>query len=335
MKIFIKIFAIVFLVQIHACIDPIPFEDSNDQGILVVDGLITDQPPPYNLKISRTSQLSEYKAIPETNAIAIIRDQYGNEDRLTEISDGVYQTNNINGTVGTAYTLVLTLSNGETYESLPEILPSVPEIEEFYYEYVTWMERVGQITNTEAMRDGFQVYVDTNDPEETQNFYRWKTKGTMELFSSIPAPGCCAICFKRYTKFSNEIVLDDDTYINGNKIKKRPILLLPNSSASRVYIEVEQYALTSSAYEFWKLVGQQYTNVGTIFDAAPAKIRGNIRCMSDPEKEVLGFFGASSVTKKNMIIHRSKYPSANQEVKDGDCRLLWPGATTDLPEEFL
>jgi len=47
-------------------------------------------------------------------------------------------------------------------------------------------------------------------------------------------------------------------------------------------------------------------SLGTIFDAQPSELSGNMHCLSDSKELVIGFITASSVEEKRMFITRSE-----------------------------
>jgi hypothetical protein len=73
-------------------------------------------------------------------------------------------------------------------------------------------------------------------------------------------------------------------------------------------VEVEQLSLSEEAYDFWKLVQAQQRAMGSIFQPNSVKVKGNIKCVSDPKKGVLGVFSVSGVSRKSLFIDRSEVP---------------------------
>ena len=65
---------------------------------------------------------------------------------------------------------------------------------------------------------------------------------------------------------------------------------------------MQQYALTQAAYQYWTLFEQQRTRTGSLFDPQPASIEGNVRLQSDTTTLALGYFGASAVSRRRLII---------------------------------
>ncbi|HKL38440.1 MAG TPA: DUF4249 family protein, partial [Bacteroidales bacterium] len=105
------------------CTEPYEHEVDDFENVLVIQGMITNQPGPYRVKISRTMGLSEKhpEAYRETGAVVTISDEKGNFETLTEKAPGIYQTdpNGIQGNIGHEYVLTVYTADGSNYESEP------------------------------------------------------------------------------------------------------------------------------------------------------------------------------------------------------------------------
>ena len=91
----------------------------------------------------------------------------------------------------------------------------------------------------------------------------------------------------------NRITVVSDRDFNGNKIYM-PISFVEHFSNDFYLIHIHQYSLTENAYKFWDALYGQSSNVGSIFDPQPARIKGNLFYIDDTEAPVHGFFGASA-----------------------------------------
>jgi len=280
---------------------------------LVVEGQITDQPGPYIVKLTRTADYS-YKAINllETGAVVTIEDNQGNRETLREQAPGgTYQTraDGIRGVAGRSYKIVIQTRSGTRYESLPEVITAAPPILKLYSEY-----RNEFVPNTFVRKQGWDVYLDTKDPETTGNYYRWEwahyeaisvCQKTQLGSGRITGLYCCTPCWD-ITRCYDCISVNSDANINGRAISKQLILRVPYTSTAPYYVEVEQQALSRGAYLFWKSVGQLVNSTGGLFDAAPQTVRGNIRSTTDPNAVVYGYFGATGVSRMPFYVDRSR-----------------------------
>jgi hypothetical protein len=286
---------ITMAILLSGCETPIHIEYSVPEPAVVVDGLITDQPGPYEVKLTYTAAYavnSEGNNRPVTGAMVVIEDDAGNADLLTEYNPGNYITpvGGIQGVVGRSYTLRITLVDGKEIESYPEKLLPVPPIDSLYYDFQPV---------TPNQLQGHQVYAAVNDPEDEMNYYRWKWQGYY-IFYMINEINDVIACFQKEFDI-NKININSDRYIDGN-VLFQPIALIPHFANDYYLIQVFQQSLTGDAYEFWDQVNEQGTQIGSIFDQIPSKIRGNCYYTDDLEETVYGYFGASSIIQKNLMM---------------------------------
>lgn len=61
--------------------------------------------------------------------------------------------------------------------------------------------------------------------------------------------------------------------------------------------------------------------LGSIFDAQPSEISGNLHCISNPDEQVIGFVGCTTETEKRIFIDRSTQLPQSQVIFSGyeDC----------------
>jgi hypothetical protein len=176
------------------------------------------------------------------------------------------------------------------------------------------------------------VYLDTKDPQEPGNYYRWEwthynytevcQKTEVPGASYYTGVGCCSPCWD-ITRCYNCISLNSDVNINGQSISRQLIMQVPYTSTSRYYLEVQQQALSRGAYQYWKSVRQLVSNNGGLFDAAPATIRGNVRCVNDPALAAYGYFGATGISEQYINVDRR----SGQGIPDLDLPVTIPYPT--------
>lgn len=151
---------IIFLISILAlfitsCEDVVNLDLPDGEVQLVVDGSITNQPGEKRVRLTTSSNYFDNKETPKvTGALVLLYDQTGVVDTLTEKEAGIYTTNYI-GKVGSTYHIYIRTKEGEEYESQPEILQSVPEIDSIYYEYKE---------KTAFEDEGYYVMINTSEP---------------------------------------------------------------------------------------------------------------------------------------------------------------------------
>jgi Domain of unknown function (DUF4249) len=88
-----------------------------------------------------------------------------------------------------------------------------------------------------------------------------------------------------------------------------PLAFIPNGSRklSVLYsINVTQNSWTKAGYEFLERMKKNTEGTGSIFDAQPSELKGNIRCISNPGEPVIGFVNISNTEEKRVFIRNDQ-----------------------------
>jgi len=178
---------------------------------------------------------------------------------------------------------------------------------------------------------GLRLGVFTNDPAGQRNFYRWRVRGTFDVFTQperhvvlgeISNPNanvavrniywvpkdCCARCWINFDLGS--LFISDDRLKNGQRFFKETALLPVTAFIfqNRGLFEIEQSSLTFEAFQFYQGIQRQVDKVGSIFDTAPALSISNVSNPDDPNDLVLGYFVVSAVSIKKKWINKRDIP---------------------------
>jgi hypothetical protein len=320
---------------VMACVDPLNIKLPTPQTRLVVDGLITNQPGPYQVKLfySKEFNSSEQNYFPVVQAQVSIFDDHQSKYNLTEISPGIYETNanELMGEIGKSYYLYVETKTGIQYQSSTQKITNPGEINNLYFEFLN--------DERPNFDDVLKVYVDSKGTLEDDNLFRWRwstiyeAKSYPELYvvdvpggGTRPAPlpcsgyiyrgqlikiGECTCCICWSYNYSNGAIVSHNSYVSESQFNKQYLGSIPVTSMhfyDRYYIEVQQMSLSEEAYGFWSLIEKQQEGATDIFQPNAIKIRGNIKGVTNPDEEVLGFFGASGVTSKSLYIPKSVVP---------------------------
>lgn len=297
-------------IALATCVDPYSPDIRTSPIKLIVDGLLTDGPGPYTVTLALSEPYNnERGTLPVNSAQVYVEDQTGQRYDYTPRGSGIYQSDSssFRGQAGYTYILFVRASDGSLYRSKPELLRAAPPIDTAYTEYYS-------ATNSAGIRvAGFDVFIESTDPDTTGNFYNWnwthydsidyclqRLDGETRVMYLSP---CCDPCWtvKRCNGCINVL---SDAFVNGNTIK-RQVATIPYNSKSDYFMVIDQYALSRDAYQFWQLVNGQINNSGGIFDQPPATVPGNIYLPEDPEEQVLGFFAAAGLSRKSVYLKRN------------------------------
>ena len=315
---FTKYFLLITLaVIVMTCVEPYTPSLEKYEDVLVIDGLVTNAQGPYTVKLSRSFRYNDPFGSPESDAYILLMDNQGNTTGFTEESPGIYRSGNpdFQGVIGRSYKLYVNTLSNEEYESEYVELKAVPGIENLYAQ----LEEHPATGGTET---GFQIYVDSYDPQNNTRYYRYEYEETWEFY--VPYPS-----LYRYTygeliprtesvhrcwmeNRSTAIMTFTTDKLEQDVIEAFPVCFVSTSTnrlRAKYSILVKQYSLTGESYQFWEQMKNTHQNTGTLFDPQPTQINGNLYSLHDTETPVLGFFEASAVSEKRIFISRSDLPS--------------------------
>ena len=93
-------------------------------------------------------------------------------------------------------------------------------------------------------------------------------------------------------------------FSTSTMLEKHPIVLLTYNSAQYLdsvqqkpynwIIILDEYGLSKESYDFHEKLNRQFTADGTLFEPVISQVYGNIKCITDPDKNVMGFFDLNS-----------------------------------------
>ena len=345
MKTKFSIYLFLLLVLTEACITPITnFEQVAAKSFLTVEATISDEQGVQKVRLYNSAEkLIGSFFEPITKAKVYITDEKGVREDLTEQSaKGTYLTSTkFVGRVGGTYTLNIETANGKKYQSTPETMKAVPEIENV----ITQFQVLDNYAKGDARRGGFNIYVDLQDPATPGDNYQWYWKhyekanicetcigGTYDfrlntcIYPRIPTEQsysyqCDGDCWD--ISFSTDLNIFSDTYLNGQRISGKQVARVPFDGYSPYYLQFEQRAITRNSYNYYQSLTAQTQNNGTLFDVpAETRFSFNIKSLTNPEEKILGIFDVYSVRKKIFYIDRrlgvpaGEAPVANQILGD-------------------
>ena len=110
---------IILLLSSTACVDEYWPKLDKYEDLLVVDGMITNFPGPYTIKLSISSSVDNPMYIPFGGATVIIADHLGNNEILSETDEGTYTTSlsGIQGIIGRKYRIEIETADNKNYKS--------------------------------------------------------------------------------------------------------------------------------------------------------------------------------------------------------------------------
>jgi hypothetical protein len=318
----------VSILLLNSCITPFIPEITGNKELLIVEGLITDQPGVDTIKLSRSLPLGvAVVPTPVKGYYVTITDDIGNTFHLKETEEGTYVTDSatFRGIVGRIYTLHISSNSGINnlnYESYPVEMKPVPPIDSIYYEKVKVSNIGPWIQNSEAC----QIFLDTHDPSNKCKYFRWEYTDTWEFIIPYPVPNntCWA------SSVSDKINIRNTTSLTESKITKYPLSFVSNNSdrlSVKYSILVNQYSLNEDEYLYWDKLQRITQEVGSLYDIIPSSVPSNVYCINNPGEQVLGYFSVSATTSKRFFIKDHFYGLAKPYSNDSCIAdTVWRGA---------
>lgn len=171
LKTHIWIIAIVISFSMVSCEKVVHLDLNTAEAKIVIEGNISSDPGPYMVTITTSGDYYTAEGImPITGAAVVISDDIGNVDTLTENTEGVYLTNEIEGESNRTYSINVSY-NGEKYSGT-EYLPHKICIDSLNYELLD----DNQSPPSEEEKLLYTVYCYFTDPLETEDYYRFKIR---------------------------------------------------------------------------------------------------------------------------------------------------------------
>ena len=308
------LYPILLLILLFShCIQPYEPDTYSYENQLVIDGKITDDPGPYQIRLSYTSEIKNPVYRPVSNAIVEVRNTSGNTYRFENLGEGLFISNAFRGKPGEGYQLKISLPGGKEYESNIQYIRSVPDIDSISYS----IEEV-PTSNEHYYLEGLQFYVTTHDPENDCQFFLWLLDETYLYHADFPIEYFVyrynwIVPKDRkmyYTCYRSNQIARYFTY-NASNLEKVKLTEMPLHFVStetrqlteRYSLLVNQYSVNEEAYFYYNSLNNQQTEGDDLYSKQPFQIPGNVECISHPEEKTLGYFLVAGVSKKRIFVN--------------------------------
>ena len=309
-RVVIYIIPALFLVTVYSCQKPLDIKttDSN-ANVLVVEGFINTVDS-TKIFLSRTVVIgNKTTANPEGGATITLENATGTVSPLIEKSKGYYTTPSLVLDNTKQYRIRIKTSNGKIYLSDLTDAKVTQPIDDVGYD----------VTN-----DGISIYAKTHDATNNSRYYLYSYEETWEFrtffISNYRTNGTALVprttaeyvdhCYGFQSSYN--IIVNSTAALTQDVVDKAPITgVLSNSEklGIKYSILVTQTALTKEAYTFWDNLRKNTEKLGSIFDAQPSQILGNIHNVADASDPVIGYISAGTKQSKRIFIKKSDLPS--------------------------
>jgi hypothetical protein len=229
---------------------------------------------------------------------------------VKEKGSGMYISDSLNLRVNQKYRVHIKTRSGGDYLSENVEVMQTPSIDS-----VNW----------KVENDGVRFYVNTHGDQNNSRYYKWDYEETWEIHSSYEnyfeykKPVVIPRKQEEVSKLfycwafqnSSSILIGSTAQLTNNVISLAPVNFISLKSEKfsvRYSILIKQYSLDRKGYDFFQAIKSNTESLGSIFDAQPSEITGNISCVSNPAEKVIGYIAASTVDQKRIFILSSDVP---------------------------
>ena len=233
-----------------SCYKPYNASVESDEEILVVDGMITNEPVSYKISLSYASPFySDKTGKPINSANVYVSDDIGNSYPLREFKNGYYKSDSLKfiGLPGRTYTLHIETPYGETYESGPQRLNH-----EYYpdtvYAEADYQETISRFNEIVVTVRGANILADIRSESDTLPSFRFTSDMVEHYFYAlnIPPPGFDPPLYSFYCwqtdDISPDVNLTNNEYtLNKSIVNRQEIYFIDDE----IYIEGKLYELGS------------------------------------------------------------------------------------------
>ncbi len=325
---------LLLIISVNTCIDPFYLELEDYEPLLVVEGMITDEPASNTIKLSRTFQDEDTSPVMVSQAEVSVQDENGVITVFDELEPGIYKSDpmQFTGRVGGTYMLHIRTEDGLEYISDACTMTAVPRIDSLYYEPDSEYYDNGKVEEA-----GLRVYLDADNRDEACEYMRWEFEEVWKFRVSYPL-FVEDLGYREYkTKHvendicwryenSKQILIYSSEEESSELISRKPIHFINPGRSNRLLkqysIQVRQYSLSQEEFSFWKSLQEITESEGDIFEKQPFPIEGNISCINSEHVNVLGYFQVSAIKSQRIFISQSQADEMGLPVYEYPCERL-------------
>lgn len=301
-----SIIAILFI----ACKKPYnPAVINSPKSYLVVEGVINADDT-TKIVLSKSVNLSTAgTSNPVLNATLSVEGDDNSIYNLVEEGNGAYMLTGVSLNNSSKYRLRMKLEDGRQYISDFEQVKLTPPIESIGFK---------------VQGSGLEIYANTHDLNNNTHYYRFEYNETWAFHAKYhsnweamgvdvqirPEANDIYHCFAGNA--SSTIILGSSEKLSSDVLFQQPITAIDSTSEkveTKYSILVKEYALSADAYKFYTNIKKNTEKLGSIFDAEPSQISGNIHNVTDATETVIGFMGVGTVQSKRIFITAEQLPS--------------------------
>ena len=298
---------------------------NSDTKALIVEGIITNEAGPYTIRLTEAVTFSSDSIIDSKNVLGAkltITDNENHTFKLTEPKAGYYVTpESFTTKVGNSYKLHITTKDGSKYESNEETL--LPP--QTYDSIRVIIATEGYLDNNQLKSvEGADIFVDLfksiskSDVVPTCRFVNRLTVQYDFMEAIYDKTGKKTgedhhVGWRTFNLNGIENITEKNAATSSPTIKNHLLGFMPFPAVNYgilmdfptpliYYLRVNQYTINNDSYRFYKGANAQLSASGKIFDPITTQLQGNLKCVSNSSKIILGLFEVSSVKQHAFVV---------------------------------
>jgi hypothetical protein len=321
MTIKIEYYLLIFAIILLGCKDEFLLESTNYKPIMVIDGMISNEPGPYTIKVSLDSPLPIEEEVHLEGCTVILYENSDKSEVLSETEPGIYVTSSdgIQGIVGNNYSISITTPEGKEYNTVPQKMKDPIEIDTIYAELLYHEDE-----DYPYGLPGYQFYVTTKEVSNQESYILWRMFETYRYTADYPLhsiglQGAQVLvdidtcnefsdvywCWK--TQKSCSMFTGKTSNLTIPKISNQPLNFVGTDSKRlqlRYSLLLKQYSIDEEAYYYWKRIEDQISEKNFLVSSQPYNITGNVKNINNHDESVYGYFTVVSATQKRIFVNR-------------------------------
>ena len=306
---------LVVILLFFNCKEEIELATESFENVLVVEATIVNQLEFQKIKLSRTYFLEGNDQVLENNATVKVIDDTGNIFNFTQNTEGIYVSDiEFQALPNTLYSLLISTSDGKSYNALKTELTPISQIDNLYTEY-------------DSIEEHVKIFVDSENANTGAQYFRYQYDETYKIVTPYHSPYDAIVtnvansgdqydvelvvktedertCFT--TKPSIDIIQTATDQLENDIVFKFPIRTISKHSAiirERYSILVRQYVQTLEAYNYYKTIKELSVNESVLSENQPGFVTGNIISLNSETEKVIGFFEVASVSSERIYFN--------------------------------
>jgi len=296
----------ILILSLTCCKKPYnPPVITSTNSYLVVEGVINSGGDSTTIKLSKTVNLNAQTTVnPLPGATVVVENDQNATWPLAGDGAGNYTSPGLNLSAGGNYRIHISTPDGKQYISDYQPIKPTPPI-----------DSIGYTTDSK----GVNLYVNAHDPANNTHYYLWEynegwifhaqydsnfiadeSTGTI-----IPRQSSQQIYYCYGTDVSSHILLTSTAKLSQDIVYQSPLVSIPYNSEKlevNYLIYLKQYALAPDAYNFYLNLQKNTEQLGSIFDAEPSELQGNIHNMNNAAEPVIGWISVTNVQVKKFYM---------------------------------